>query len=72
MVAPGVSEVMETALLPLFCIVGVATWLMVSVPISELGKPVRVAMAFTVVEVVTEKAPLYSVLEVVGVLPSVV
>ena len=72
MVAPGVADVMEMALLPLFCIIGVATWLMVKIPTSESGKLARVAIAFIVVELVAKKGWLYALLDVVGVLLSVV
>ena len=72
MVASGVSVVIDMALLPLFWIVGVATWEMANSATSELGKSVRMAKAFTVVGVVTEKGALYTELEAVGMLPSVV
>ena len=49
MVAPGVSEMMEMALLPLFWMVGVATWVMVRVATSDVRYPALVAMALTVV-----------------------
>ena len=45
---------------------------MVNVATSELRYPAWVAMAFTVVAGSTMKGPLYSVLEMVGVSPSVV
>ena len=71
--ALSVAEVIEIALLPLFCMVGVATCVISSVATSELGKVVWVAIALMVVGEVTENGVLlYGVLEAVGLLPSVV
>ena len=72
MVAPGVSVVMDMALLPLFWIVGVATCEMTNSFTAEDALPGLTAMAFTVVVLLTENVLLYAVLEAVGVPPSVV
>ena len=66
MVAPTVVVVMDTALLPLFCMVGVSTWGMTNSATTEDGKFGLVAIAFTVVGLVTENGTVYSVLEAVG------
>ena len=49
MVASGVVVVIDMALLPLFCIVGVATCIIASSATAEDGKAAWVAIAFTVV-----------------------
>ena len=72
MVAPGVADVIEMALLPLFWMVGVATCVISSVATWELTRFGWVAIAFTVVMPATEKGSEYSVLEAEGVPPSVV
>ena len=72
MIAPSVSVVMETALLPLSWIIGVATWVITSSVTTEGSNTPWVAIAFTVVGAVTENGPLYAVLVVVGSLLSVV
>ena len=72
MVASGVVVVMEMELLPLFWMVGVATWVIANSATAEDSQVACVAIALTVVVLVTEKGTLYSVLEAVGVPPSVV
>ena len=66
MVAPVVDEVIEIALLPLFCIVGVATWVMASETTALSPKPDKLEIAFTVVGVLTPNGAVYWVLPVVG------
>ena len=64
--------VIDMALLPLFWIVGVATWETTNSVTLEVSRVVCVAIAFTVVGLVTENGLLYSVLEAVGLVPSIV
>ena len=58
MVAYCVVVVIDIALLPVFCIVGVATWEMANSATVEDSLVAWVAMAFTVVGLVTENGLL--------------
>ncbi len=58
MVASGGVVVIDMALLPLFCIVGLATWEMANSATEEVARTLWVAMALMVAGEVTEKEAL--------------